>query len=978
MEEVPEIPGMQSILVDVEKNRPADAKHFIAADISDTSDANIRAITAKVMEYVEKNNLVVMGANTFNQAYIRIAPAIQAAAQISNNPAIRVNPAGAVDATVNKLETRQIVGESIKSLRWPAKSPGTIEDADIEERAVATFREIVKQTPSGKVVLKLVTAAGKAGLRAGGISTEQEMREAVRGVITEIKTYWRTNATLGNLYTVDHGEKDPPRLLIEGMIDRLSEVDVEPVVSILADGTLDIVGFIIGNPNPGEKEKGYLFGVDGFLSKELQRSLMVGAVESVLAVWHRFGALPFGNNHVEKMLRGEPSDPRPALVEINGTRPIGGTGMRFATEWHPEINLVRGGIRASLGLPQIVPKEQPKDSFLALAISPAVTGVIEKVELPADLAQAQLSEFGLAQSVSRKNAATYSAISVAGDQVEGADSPHPGAVGAVTVRGADGPDAVRKILPVLNSITAHIQTPDRGVRVQKGDEEHSTADYRVLPEPAEPTGWRKALGWLKRVFSMRKVVPQKPQMSAQADASLGHYEEAQMRWGTIFSVYGPLFSAAMNAMGGLAAIGIGRIGYTSALFVSSPFAAVISSRLPVRAVLMGTWAARIGIWAVGVPLAVALLPAGSVSLMVAMFALNFLDGLMVSFSHPVDMDAMGMDVLSKQNGFEREMNPEIRQYFGARYLAGLSKARFIFPLGIAVAVIVATSLALPIKWAFLAGMAGVFAIQGSRAISSVARIPDNAVMEPVRKSFWSEFRGGVSKVGKDRKLRGMVGLESLERSFGDVLVMVAFPVLALQIVEKTLGYDKTWANLFATALMAAMSYSGMIVSNATRLLWKAPAKDAAEYPAYKPLFPLMFVAGLATLTIPAAYFLAIGGHAIAGMALAAMGAFLLSFAFKPAQIGAMNMMQTTAGSDAKVAGISSAVQMAMAGAVVFVLGGLFDPKSLVHAVAAFLSGMLGLGFSTGTAFVMASAFCVAVGAAYWLIWPRLASRAPAK
>src|SRR5581483_7105559 len=168
----------------------------------------------------------------------------------------------------------------------------------------------------------------------------------------------------------------PPKLLIEGKIDRVAEYDVELGISRLKDGTLDVLGFIIGNPAPGEKEKGYLFGMDGLLSRELQRKLLIAAVEAVSAVWGKFGGLPFGNFHVEYILRGNAEDPQPALVEINATRPIGGNGVRVAREWHGELNLVRNGLRAALGLPQKAPETQPQDSLLLLGITPAVTGTL--------------------------------------------------------------------------------------------------------------------------------------------------------------------------------------------------------------------------------------------------------------------------------------------------------------------------------------------------------------------------------------------------------------------------------------------------------------------------------------------------------------------------------------------------------------------------------------------------------------------------
>src|ERR1043166_5086301 len=133
-------------------------------------------------------------------------------------------------------------------------------------------------------------------------------------------------------------------------------------------------------------------------------------------------------------------------------------------------------------------------------------------------------------------------------------------------------------------------------------------------------------------------------------------------------VYMPLFAAFMNAMGGLAAIGVGRMGYTLALFISSPFASVLSARMSVRDTLKYTWMGRVAIWSVLVPAAVFLMPAGF-PLIASLFGLNFLDGLMVSFSHPVDLDAGGMDELAKQKGFADQMTPEVRKNYFAQHTA---------------------------------------------------------------------------------------------------------------------------------------------------------------------------------------------------------------------------------------------------------------------------------------------------------------------
>jgi|GEM_PF-5003159 len=940
-----EIPGLKHVVIDDERFRPTDGSHFIAADLLDMSEANKQDVAQKVLSYLEKNGMVAVGANTLVQGYIRMAPVIQEAVRQANNPSILVNPAAAAEATVDKLATRTIVGEQVDSLKWPAISPGAVDDPQIEEKAVQAFREVKKKTPSGKVVLKLVTGAGKAGLRAGGIATEEEMRESVRGVVKELKEYWGKNADLRDIY-VESDKNGAPRLLIEGMIDRLAEVDVELSISVALDGTLDVQGFIIGNPNPGDKEKGYLFGMNGLLSAELQRALILSSIEAVAATWGRFAGLPFGNFHVEMILRGDPSDPKPALVEINGTRPIGGNGVRFAREWHSDIDLIRNGVRAALGLPQEAPSAQPQDSLLALGITPAVTGTVTKTESAPELTPARFADFGKDDAITKKaGGPVFIQASEIGEKVEGADSPHPGGLGAMVARGANAPAAVKNVLAGLDKTNYEITQENGEVRAQKGSEEHSEADYRVLPEGLSPT----------------------------AKAELDRYEEAQLRWVPIFKVYYPLFSALMNAMGGLAAIGIGRVGYTLALFVSTPFASVVAAHLPVKKVLAYTWMARVAIWAGLVPLAVLTFSAGATAiplfgagftgLQLSLFGLNFLDGLMVSFSHTVDMDAGGMDEVAKQNGFRDQMTPEIRKQYGARYLAWSSKAQYLFPLGIALAVTAAAHFAFPIKWAFLAGMAATFLFQGGRALWSINKMnSDVAMPAKTERGYVGEFTGGLKLVAQDKKLLGLVSLETLERSIGDALFMVAFPMLGLFAVAPALHLDDAGANLASTILVSIMSFAGMKASIAARKNWKAPEKGAPDYEAFKPLFPQMLFAGATLLSLPVAYYLMTAGLAAAGLAVAAAGAALFMTFFKKAQVGAMNMFQTAAGEhegSTRIFGIASAVSMLGSGFVVWALESLFS-----HLVP-------------GLAFVALSGFFLAVGAAYWLIWPRLATKADA-
>ena len=477
-----EVPGLKLLVIDAADKRPEGADHFIAADIDDLSEENRGKVAELVNEYLKTHGLEAVGANTLQQAYVRWTPVVQNAVRRFNNAAILAHPVAAAEAVADKFAMRQIVGERIESLRWPAQSPGAIDDPDIERKALEAFREIQKQTPSGKVVLKLATSAGKAAQRVGGIATEEELIVAIRDVKFEIETFWKAqDADIYNTY-LESDKNGSSRFLIEGMIDALTEVDAELAISLLPDGTLDILGTIIGNPNPGHAEKGYVFGMKGLLSEELQRELLLAAVQAVVAVWDKFGALPFGNFHTELMLRGDPLDPKAALVEINALRPIGGNGIRWAREWSEEFDLVRAAVRASLGLPQIPVSRQPQDTFLLLGITPRESGTVMKAEVPLDLPRAVTADFGktpaLTQSV---HAPIYLSLAELATTLERRGSPHPGALGAVALRAKNAPAAVRKMLRTFKKLFYEILTSSKGLIRQRGDDEHSSDDYVPLP-----------------------------------------------------------------------------------------------------------------------------------------------------------------------------------------------------------------------------------------------------------------------------------------------------------------------------------------------------------------------------------------------------------------------------------------------------------------------------------------------------------------
>ncbi len=937
---------IQLVIVDEAAHRPKGAEHYIVADIADSTPKGVAAVKQAVVDYFIGTNLRPVAAATMNQAYVRLAPAVQSALRDAHNPNLRVNSQLAIDASVAKFDARNIINRAVKEQYLAAEAVGNAEDADIETRVREAFRKVSAETPTKKVVLKINKGAGKGGQRLD-ISTEAEMITALHEIQRDIALYKADPAKLA-LYLQQTAEEPVP-LIVEGMIDLKTEIDDEFTISQLPDGRLDIMGFIIGNANPGSREKGYLFGVDGLMSKEFQHAFIRSGLAALIAVYENFDGVPFGPFHIEVGARGNLEKPDTVTIEINPTRPVGGNGIRFAMEWCPEVNLVANAVRATLGLPLVHPMVQPKGSFMLLGMEPQRSGIVRSLTFDSNVVD-KVAWAGYGKGISRDAAKPmFAPLADVGDTVAGSEDKQPGAVGAISVRGTDAIDAIQRIYPGLQSVNATVETSPGVTYDHNGAHEHSPADWVKLPQAA---------GSL-------------PLLSTKAGHILGAYAKAQERWAPTFAIYYPMFSALMNAMAGLAGIGVGRLGYTIALFVSSPLASVLASRYSVRDILLWTWGARIGLWALAMPLTVLLLAGNPVVLfsvvgikvgwlLASVFALNFVDGALVSLSHSVDMDTGGIDETAKQHGFhKKEITPEVKKVVSGKYFAWQSKANFIFPISIGLAVIAATSLALPVQWALLAGMGLVFGVQGTRAVMSVLQIPKLAAVERTGKGIMSDFIEGVKIVYKDKKVRGLVAMEAVERVFGDGLRLVTFPLVAMLTIAPALKLNNAWAVFFTSVLSAAMSYAGMVMANYVRKHWKTPEKGAAEHPAFKPLYPMMFVAGLTTLSFPAAHFMIGAGYSLTGTALAILGSMLFMVGYRPAMMGAMNMFTTAAAKherSQRIYGLSSSFQMLVAG-----LGVLF-----LERIFSFLP--------LGPAYLAMSAFYMTIGVFYWVIWPRLASR----
>lgn len=451
-----EIPGLELLVVDGSKGDLQDVgDNFLAQDISEHGPASLASATRAVLEWAERNNRVIVGANAILHPFVSFATALQELVRDSgHNPDIPVNPAAAVASAIKKSRTRQLVNQYAPAQRLPSMVVTT------REEAAAAFREIAATRPGARAFMKLEESSGKVSMK-GDIGSPERAAEAFDEVMKDME-YWNANPGAKKAFSV----QGDGRVIIERQIEGDDEYDVELTLARSADGGIEGQGFVIGNatPVPGSKaEKNMSF--PALLGPSLQRALVQAAVEAVLAVWRPFGLLPFGNFHVELKLE-DAADPQ--LLEINPTRPLGGTfGVPLVLEWSG-LNLVRAGVRAALGLPLDGPAGQPATVIELRKGIPDHSGELEALDIPE-------APEGLQVILVKKP----------GDKIEGTNDGGRGGFDSsgfyVIVRGRTlQEDAIALALEFMSRVQVRIRTA-AGVVTQAGDVYHSRTDQRRLP-----------------------------------------------------------------------------------------------------------------------------------------------------------------------------------------------------------------------------------------------------------------------------------------------------------------------------------------------------------------------------------------------------------------------------------------------------------------------------------------------------------------
>jgi hypothetical protein len=470
------IPGYELLVVDHEGNRPAAADHFIAAkNLRDFSDDNRKSVAAQVLGWLKDHNAVGVAVYSSLQRYITWPSVLQAAIQESNNPAILVNPLDAVETTKDKMRTRQVVNARVPRLALEVESIGGLFDPGVEERALAFFQKLRAARPGAGVVMKPAESNNKVGLRAD-LYTPNAVLTALREIQDEFRVLQKQFAHLENFKMVHS-----PQLLMERMIEGIAEYDFDTAISLLPSGILDIVATSAGNTKPSlgkRTERGWVF--PALLSPALQLEYIIASIEMDLAVW--YPALPFSNHHNEMMAEGDASAPTAALMELNATRPIGGTGVRQIDQWSG-LNLIRSGFRGNNGLPLSLPAAQPTGAWAESAMIARHSGEVAKDSvLPKGLTEMPGVEKEWVRLVNNHK----------GDKVfSPEDEAHTASyMGYLVTTGGTPEEAVANNWEAMRRFRFWIQTPDGAVRIQRGDAFYRRPenDYVRLPQPKKEDG----------------------------------------------------------------------------------------------------------------------------------------------------------------------------------------------------------------------------------------------------------------------------------------------------------------------------------------------------------------------------------------------------------------------------------------------------------------------------------------------------------
>ena len=471
VEEARKYPGYENLelwLVEHEDGVPAHATNVINADVADVRPENMDVVIPRILKKLKDENAVAVAASSALDNYLLWGPTLQEAVQKENNPDIRVNPLAVVANAIRKGNVRTKINELAPEHGWPAKLLGPLSDPDIEDQAVAAFKELMKD-PRGlpEVVLKLEISAGKAMNRTKGIDSPEAVRAAIRD-LKEEERWWAQQPLSVLPPSPILAEK--PRLLIEKKIDAYfgMEYDVDQAASH-QDGYVDITAHTIGNPVGGkvDQEKGYV--LPAMLSTKIELEFIFAKVAAWIAAWHPH--IPFGSMHAEGMSSGDPVHPKGVLLELNPLRVIGGSGALLIEEWSG-VSPITLHVFANLGLPLPLPVKQPTDTLVGLAMLPAHTGFVEEVKAPAGVSIGGPGTplprvFGLAS----KGKDVY-----ASDTKGYADT----YLGGVVTRAPVAEAAVEQAMSIIAGVEVKIKDGDRMLE-QTGDAFYTRNDFPRLP-----------------------------------------------------------------------------------------------------------------------------------------------------------------------------------------------------------------------------------------------------------------------------------------------------------------------------------------------------------------------------------------------------------------------------------------------------------------------------------------------------------------
>ena len=301
-----EIPGLEAVITTIPAiaRRPsrttASSPSTSRASPGIPSPAALQAAADTIVDSLERNNLVGVGSISAINSFVflkRLHSERPAAADSRG----RANPVAAVLAAIKQPDPP---AHGRRGRRTARSGP---EGQRAERSTGGGGREGQGRFPR---------PPGGASRRWGGDQVRHQRgqgrpaqgRHRLRGrrrggrarhLTRELDGFWAKNETIRKLHTVVM----TPAFIVEEKITGTSEYDVELVFHAAANGVLEALAFVIGNPNPGpDLRRGRRARTfPAMLGSDLQMDTILAAIESALAVWHP--RLPFGNFHIESKER---------------------------------------------------------------------------------------------------------------------------------------------------------------------------------------------------------------------------------------------------------------------------------------------------------------------------------------------------------------------------------------------------------------------------------------------------------------------------------------------------------------------------------------------------------------------------------------------------------------------------------------------------------------------------------------------------